>query len=275
MSTVTGPQTTRKGAESSPRREGDFGRNRIADRHRRQFVSQLQFNGHAEIQHRTTSVNIPSVTIEYLRSVLELQDAPPDIGYEVAFAGRSNAGKSSAINALANIKKLARVSKTPGRTRHINFFRVDAERRLVDLPGYGYAKVSSEIQQRWQDALERYLRTRRSLRGLFLLMDIRHPFSKRDEMLIEWCVRRNLAMHLVLTKSDKLSRGRALNVLRLANARLSRFESLRCSAQLFSAVDKTGIEEAWDVLRTWLALPFDSFSEKRTPEPKGGTLRSA
>lgn len=215
-------------------------------------------------------MNIPPVTIEYLRSVLELWDAPPDIGYEVAFAGRSNAGKSSAINALANIKKLARVSKTPGRTRHINFFRVDAERRLVDLPGYGYAKVSGEIQQRWQDALERYLGTRRSLRGLFLLMDIRHPFSQRDEMMIEWCVRRNLAVHLALTKSDKLSRGRALNVLHLAKARLARFESLRLSVQLFSAVDKTGIEEAWDALRTWLALPPEPISEKGLRSQKGG-----
>lgn len=221
-------------------------------------------------------MNIPPITIEYLRSILELRDAPPDIGYEVAFAGRSNAGKSSAINALANIKKLARVSKTPGRTRHINFFRVDAERRLVDLPGCGYAKVSGEIQQRWQEALERYLRTRRSLRGLFLLMDIRHPFSRMDEMMIEWCVRRNLALHLALTKSDKLSRGRALNVLHEANARLARFESLRFSVQVFSAVDKTGIEEAWDVLRTWLALPLESISEKKdSGAKKGGTLRSA
>jgi GTP-binding protein len=220
-------------------------------------------------------VNSSPVTIEYLRSVLELRDAPADTGYEVAFAGRSNAGKSSTINALANIKKLARVSKTPGRTRHINFFRVDAERRLVDLPGYGYAKVSVEIQQRWQEALECYLSTRRSLRGLFLLMDIRHPFSGLDERMIEWCARRNLALHLALTKSDKLSRGRALYVLREAKARLAEFESLRFSVQIFSAADKTGIEEAWDVLRTWLALPLESISEKRTPEPKGGTLRSA
>jgi GTP-binding protein len=227
-------------------------------------------------KNRADFMNIPPVTIQYLRSVLELRDAPPDIGYEVAFAGRSNAGKSSAINALANIKKLARVSKTPGRTRHINFFRVDAERRLVDLPGYGYAKVSGETQQRWQEALERYLHARRSLRGLFLIMDIRHPFSRMDEMMIEWCARRNLALHLALTKSDKLSRGRALNVLRETNVRLARFELLRFSVQIFSAIDKTGIEEAWDVLRTWLALPLEPISEKKdSGATKGGTLRSA
>lgn len=200
-------------------------------------------------------MNYPPVSVHYLRSILELKDAPPDEGYEVAFAGRSNAGKSSAINAIANIRKLARVSKTPGRTQLLNFFTIDDERRLVDLPGYGYAKVPGAIHQRWEEAMERYLRYRESLRGIFLLMDIRHPFMETDEIMIEWCAHRGLALHLALTKSDKLSRGAALNTMHMAKGKLAMYNSLEFSVQLFSSPKKTGIEEAWEVLSNWLALP--------------------
>ncbi|UZR28165.1 ribosome biogenesis GTP-binding protein YihA/YsxC [Methylococcus mesophilus] len=200
-------------------------------------------------------MKIPPVSIRYLRSILELKDAPPDQGYEVAFAGRSNAGKSSAINTLANIGRLARVSKTPGRTQMINFFTIDDERRLVDLPGYGYAKVPGEIHRRWEAALERYLRYRESLRGVFLLMDIRHPFTEMDEIMIEWCAHRSIALHVALTKSDKLSRGAARNTWLLAKTRLASYGAPDFSVQLFSSLKKTGTEEAWEVLGKWLALP--------------------
>lgn len=200
-------------------------------------------------------MKIPPVSIRYLRSILELKDAPPDQGYEVAFAGRSNAGKSSAINTLANIGRLARVSKTPGRTQMINFFTIDDERRLVDLPGYGYAKVPGEIHRRWEAALERYLRYRESLRGVFLLMDIRHPFTEMDEIMIEWCAHRGIALHVALTKSDKLSRGAARNTWLLAKTRLASYGAPDFSVQLFSSLKKTGTEEAWEVLGKWLALP--------------------
>lgn len=200
-------------------------------------------------------MKIPPVSIRYLRSILELKDAPPDQGYEVAFAGRSNAGKSSAINTLANIGRLARVSKTPGRTQMINFFTIDDERRLVDLPGYGYAKVPGEIHRRWEAALERYLRYRESLRGVFLLMDIRHPFTEMDEIMIEWCAHRGIALHVALTKSDKLSRGAARNTWLQAKTRLASYGAPDFSVQLFSSLKKTGTEEAWEVLGKWLALP--------------------
>ncbi|QJD28532.1 ribosome biogenesis GTP-binding protein YihA/YsxC [Methylococcus geothermalis] len=200
-------------------------------------------------------MKIPPVSIRYLRSILEPKDAPPDQGYEVAFAGRSNAGKSSAINTLANIGRLARVSKTPGRTQMINFFTIDDERRLVDLPGYGYAKVPGEIHRRWEAALERYLRYRESLRGVFLLMDIRHPFTEMDEIMIEWCAHRGIALHVALTKSDKLSRGAAKNTWLLAKTRLASYGAPDFSVQLFSSLKKTGTEEAWEVLGKWLALP--------------------
>jgi GTP-binding protein len=200
-------------------------------------------------------VKIPPVSIRYLRSILELKDAPPDQGCEVAFAGRSNAGKSSAINTLANIGRLARVSKTPGRTQMINFFTIDDERRLVDLPGYGYAKVPSEVHRRWEAALERYLRHRQSLRGVFLLMDIRHPFTEMDEIMIEWCAHRGIALHVALTKSDKLSRGAAKNTWLMAKTRLAGYGSPDFSVQLFSSLKKTGTEEAWEVLGRWLDLP--------------------
>jgi len=191
----------------------------------------------------------------YLKSAPNVKSAPPDEGFEVAFAGRSNAGKSSAINAIAQQKTLARVSKTPGRTQMLNFFRVDDQRRLVDLPGYGYAQVPEAIQKNWREALETYFSQRRSLRGVFLVMDIRHPLTPFDHRMIEWCRHFEFPLHIALTKSDKLSRGAALQTLRQVAAELNAQEGLKVSLQLFSALKRIGLEEARAVLDSWLELP--------------------
>ncbi|HEX4870216.1 MAG TPA: ribosome biogenesis GTP-binding protein YihA/YsxC [Moraxellaceae bacterium] len=181
---------------------------------------------------------------------------PPDIGREVAFAGRSNAGKSSCINALARQKQLARASKTPGRTQLINFFALTEDRRLVDLPGYGYAKVSHSMKDEWQRHLGEYLQGRHSLRGLILLMDIRHPLTDFDRNMLAWAAERQLPVHCVLTKADKLNRGPALNALQAVRKEL-RVLGFDCSAQLFSALKMDGLESLGDKLGEWLDYPPD------------------
>ncbi|WP_077727912.1 ribosome biogenesis GTP-binding protein YihA/YsxC [Methylocaldum sp. 14B] len=191
----------------------------------------------------------------YLTSAPSVKNAPPDEGFEIAFAGRSNAGKSSAINVITQQKSLARVSKTPGRTQMLNFFQVDGQRRLVDLPGYGYAQVPEAIQKNWRQALESYFSERRSLRGVFLVMDIRHPLTPFDHRMIEWCHHWKLPLHIALTKADKLSRGAALQTLRKVEAELNAQEGLTVSLQLFSALKRFGLEEAWSVLDRWLEIP--------------------
>jgi GTP-binding protein len=188
---------------------------------------------------------------EFLLSVPTPQGAPPDEGREVAFAGRSNAGKSSVINTITRRKNLARTSKTPGRTQAINFFQVDEHCRLVDLPGYGYAKVSKDMRGAWGRAMEDYLRHRQALQGVFLIMDIRHPLTDFDWQMADWCAHDGLALHLVLTKADKLSRGAAASTL-LQVRRSLQAEGVDASAQTFSAVDRTGLEEAHSVLDQWL-----------------------
>lgn len=191
----------------------------------------------------------------YILSALHLRDAPLDEGFEVAFAGRSNAGKSSAINAITHHKALARTSKTPGRTQLLNFFEVDEQRRLVDLPGYGYAKVPDSIRNNWRKAMEAYLQERRSLRGVFLLMDIRHPLTDFDWQMIEWCQYRQRPLHIALTKADKLSRGAARGVLLQVQSSLKQqARGMHLTLQLFSAPDRTGVDEAHDVLDQWLAV---------------------
>ena len=191
----------------------------------------------------------------YLISALRLQDAPPDQGYEAAFAGRSNAGKSSAINAITRQKALARTSKTPGRTQLLNFFALDDSRRLVDLPGYGYAKVPDAVQKNWGQAMETYLKERRCLRGVFLLMDIRHPLTEFDWQMIAWCRHCKLPMHIALTKADKLARGAAKGVLLKVQAELKREASdMAITVQLFSAPDKLGVEEAHAALDRWMGV---------------------
>lgn len=188
----------------------------------------------------------------FLKSAPLLADCPPDEGVEVAFAGRSNAGKSSAINLLTRQKKLARASKTPGRTQLLNFFTLDDDaRRLVDLPGYGYARVPANVQMAWHRAMDEYFRERRSLRGVFLLMDIRHPLTEGDWRMIEWCRHSGLGLHAALTKADKLSRGAAMNVLQQVKKELRQAE-INASAQLISSLSGAGIEEAHAALDRWL-----------------------
>jgi GTP-binding protein len=192
----------------------------------------------------------------FTQSAPSIRECPPEEGVEVAFAGRSNAGKSSAINALTNNSKLARTSKTPGRTQLINFFDISTSQRLVDLPGYGYAKVSREMKEQWQRYLSEYLRNRKCLKGLVLLMDIRHPLQEFDTTMLNWAAEANMPVHILLTKADKLSRGNAGSTLlevkkEIKNAEL---DSL-VSVQTFSALKNTGIDTLKIKLQEWLELP--------------------
>ncbi|QSQ94411.1 ribosome biogenesis GTP-binding protein YihA/YsxC [Acinetobacter indicus] len=185
---------------------------------------------------------------EFLMSAPKLNLCVEDSGYEVAFAGRSNAGKSSAINALTNQKQLARASKKPGRTQMINFFSLgNSEQRLVDLPGYGYAAVPESMKIVWQKELENYLIHRKSLQGLVLLMDIRHPLQHFDVMMLEWAYSRHLFVHVLLTKSDKLNRGPANKVLLEVKQQLKKMK-LDFSIQLFSSLNRQGLEELASVM---------------------------
>lgn len=186
----------------------------------------------------------------FMLSVARLSQCPADEGIEVAFAGRSNAGKSSALNAICDHRKLARASKTPGRTQQINFFALgDEQRRLVDLPGYGFAKVPLEMRRQWSRLVESYLAERRSLAGIVLLMDSRHPLKEQDRTLIEWIARSAIPLHVLLTKSDKLARGPAKATLLGVRRDLAWFPG--ATAQLFSALNGAGVEEARAVLDAW------------------------
>ena len=189
----------------------------------------------------------------FLLSATRPAQAPPDSGREVAFAGRSNAGKSSALNTICGQKALARTSKTPGRTRQINFFNVASGRRLVDLPGYGYARVSRDVKQEWQRHIAAYLESRQSLTGVILLMDIRHPLKEFDRLVLNWCHTAGLATHVLLTKADKISRGAAQSVLMQVRSKLAGLHP-DASVQLFSAHTRTGTEEAHRVLDCWLEM---------------------
>jgi GTP-binding protein len=191
----------------------------------------------------------------FLLSVAKLNQLPTDEGYEVAFAGRSNAGKSSALNLITQKHGLAKTSKTPGRTQLINLFTLDDSRRLVDLPGYGYAKVSRDIRERWQATLAKYLETRTCLKGLVLLMDIRHPLKELDQEMLSWAFSRGLPVHILLTKADKLSRSAGLQVLKDITVSLKKggLED-GISAQLFSMPQKMGIQEVNLVLNRWMDI---------------------
>lgn len=189
---------------------------------------------------------------KFLLSAAAANQFPPDTGLEVAFAGRSNAGKSSALNFITNQVRLARVSKTPGRTQLINFFELDNQRYLVDLPGYGYAKVPSNIKKRWQENLAAYIETRHSLKGVILLMDIRHPLTALDWQMVQWLQHFGLATHILLTKADKLTRGRALNTLLKLKTELKPYDKV--SMQLFSVPKRQGLAEVWQQLDRWLQV---------------------
>lgn len=194
----------------------------------------------------------PYTKAKFLKSAPRAEQLPEDTGYEVAFAGRSNAGKSSALNCLTNIRQLARTSKTPGRTQLINVFTLaDETRRLIDLPGYGYAKVALQVKHDWQTNLAHYLDVRQSLRGLVLLMDVRHPLKDLDQSMVNWALDRQLPVHILLTKADKLSRGSVQSTL----LRVRKFYELMpdlISVQAFSSLKKQGVEELIEVLNTWL-----------------------
>ncbi|HMM66041.1 MAG TPA: ribosome biogenesis GTP-binding protein YihA/YsxC [Dokdonella sp.] len=196
-------------------------------------------------------------TASFLKSAAGLRDMPPDGGREVAFAGRSNAGKSSALNALAAHKGLARVSKTPGRTQLLNVFAIDDERRLVDLPGYGYAKVPVGVRDQWRGMVDGYLRQRDALKGLVLIMDSRHPLKDFDRQMIDYAAAIAKPCHILLTKADKLSRNDAAKTLAAVRKDLGADGSGEApvSVQLFSATAKTGLDEARAVVARWLGLP--------------------
>lgn len=190
--------------------------------------------------------------ITFLKSANSKTGLPNDNGAEIAFGGRSNAGKSSALNKITGIQRLARTSKTPGRTQLINFFQLaDPTKRLVDLPGYGYAKVPDSIKKHWQTIVSQYLAERKSLKGLILLMDIRHPLKPQDWQMIEWSIAHQLPTHVLLTKADKLGRGAAHNTLLILKKKLLNYESL-VSAQLFSVLSGQGVTEVQQKLDEWL-----------------------
>ncbi|MEE9342957.1 MAG: ribosome biogenesis GTP-binding protein YihA/YsxC [Gammaproteobacteria bacterium] len=191
-------------------------------------------------------------TAHFLTSVPNYHLAPEDTGAEVAFAGRSNAGKSSALNSITAQKSLARTSKTPGRTQQLNFFALEPDRyRLVDLPGYGFAKVPQKMKQQWQTNMSEYLQYRQSLRGLILLMDSRLPLTEYDQQMLVWCHSAQLSTHILLTKSDKLKRGPAANALLNTKKKLLDLHP-DASIQLFSSLKKTGVDEARQVISRWL-----------------------
>ncbi len=188
---------------------------------------------------------------QFMTSASKLSQCPPDEGWEVAFAGRSNAGKSSAINSLTGNKKLAKTSRTPGRTQLLNFFSISDTQRLVDLPGYGYAKVPLAIKREWTRQLEHYLQHRQSLRGLILLMDVRRPLQAFDQQMLTWALEASMPVHILLTKADKLKRGPAGNTLLRVRSELAPYRQL-ASVQLFSALQHSGHAELIAVLDAWL-----------------------
>lgn len=189
----------------------------------------------------------------FMLSAARVDQCPVDEGQEIAFAGRSNAGKSSALNALTHAS-LARTSKTPGRTQLLNFFRLDDQNRLVDLPGYGYAKVPIPLKQHWQHHLEAYLGSRKSLCGIFLMMDIRHPLTDFDRMMLDWSCASNMPLHILLTKADKLAFGAAKNALLAVQRDIKKQWQGQITIQLFSAPKRLGVEEGQQVIAEWLGF---------------------
>jgi GTP-binding protein len=177
----------------------------------------------------------------------------PQGGSEVAFSGRSNAGKSSAINTLCDNKGLARTSKTPGRTRLVNFFELDEQRRLVDLPGYGFAKVPIAMKNEWEKLMTQYLSDQQALKGLVIIMDIRHPLNDYDWQMLEWCDHYQLPAHVLLTKADKIKRGAQQNS-KLKTQKQLKDAGIDASVQIFSALKKTGLDELVFKLNDWLEL---------------------
>ena len=190
----------------------------------------------------------PLAQAEFVLSANALAQLPKDSLAEVAFAGRSNAGKSTALNALCNQNSLARASKTPGRTQHLVYFRITENRYLVDLPGYGYAKVPIAVRDHWQAFITRYFQIREPLVGLVLVMDVRHPLRDYDLQMLDYAFKRNISVHCLLTKADKLGRSEQARTLALVKKELAG----RASVQLFSGSAKLGLDEAREVVTGWL-----------------------
>jgi GTP-binding protein len=216
------------------------------------------------MNHPDKPLSISYNSARFSQSASKLNNCPSDNGIEIAFAGRSNAGKSSAINSITNNKKLARTSKTPGRTQLINFFSLSTPGvRLVDLPGYGFAKVSLDLKAEWGKHLDDYLRNRQSLAGLVLIMDIRKPLTQFDEMILDWTSQRELATLILLTKSDKLKYGPAKQACFQVKKALAEHQSLK-DVILFSSLKKSGIEESRESLNQIINERF--FSTAPAPE---------
>jgi len=197
-------------------------------------------------KHSMKKVN-PFRIARYVLNAHQLKQLPKDSGIEVAIAGRSNAGKSSAINTFTDQKALARTSKTPGRTQQIVIFELDEDRRIADLPGYGYAKVPAKLKAHWRTVMERYFQTRSCLRGVVLVMDIRHPMREFDQQMLAWCDSSGIPCHILLTKADKLKRGPAQSTL----LKVRRDLPSTASIQVFSSSKKTGLDELVDKLSEW------------------------
>ena len=190
-------------------------------------------------------------------SAPSIKQSPEDTGCEVAFAGRSNAGKSSALNTLAQQNKLARTSKTPGRTQLINFFEIEPGVRVVDLPGYGFAKVPERMKREWQRNMSEYLEERQSLMGVVLVMDIRHPLTEFDRMMCDWAKAAEMPLHIILTKSDKLKRGPAQATKLSVKKELAELGD-KVTVQTFSSLKKDGVDILRKKLSEWLYLPDEA-----------------
>lgn len=199
---------------------------------------------------------------QFLTSASKPTQLPEGSQLEVAFAGRSNAGKSSAINTLCDQKTLARTSKTPGRTQLINFFSLDEERNLVDLPGYGYAKVPEKMRLEWQQLMESYLGKRAQLKGLVVIMDIRHPLKDYDLQMLEWCAYMNTPVHILLTKADKLKKGAASKQLLMVKKTLKE-QGFSASVQMFSSLNKSGLLELKRKLDEWFFFEEQATGEEQ------------
>nr|WP_275553294.1 ribosome biogenesis GTP-binding protein YihA/YsxC [Mixta sp. Marseille-Q2659] len=196
----------------------------------------------------------------FVTSAPDIRHLPADTGIEVAFAGRSNAGKSSALNTLTNQKSLARTSKTPGRTQLINLFQVAEGVRLVDLPGYGYAEVPEEMKLKWQRALGEYLQKRECLKGLVVLMDIRHPLKDLDQQMIEWAVQSQIPVLLLLTKADKLASGARKSQLNMVREASLAFMG-DIQVEVFSSLKKIGVDKLRLKLDSWFSALHEAPSE--------------
>ena len=196
-------------------------------------------------------MSLPLQQVQFLKSAGASQDFPEDAGAEIAFCGRSNAGKSSAINAICQQHHLARTSKRPGHTQLINFFRLDGDIRLVDLPGYGYAKAPAHIQRRWQSLTESYLVHRNALCGLVLLMDIRHPLTEIDWTMVRWSKYYQLSLYILLTKADKVKRNMMVKSLTRVASDLEQ-HGFDAGVQVFSATQRVGIAQAQEKISVWI-----------------------